>query len=330
MPIAPATDRRLAALSIGPAAARALPGGDTTLRVHSSFANSVNIAVEGSELLVLLCHARGAGYPHSLVLPEESDFSTRPFRAGSTGLLRGGELLFGGPDHGVRIGLERARRRPRRMLPLPVPWSGVHARCAQHLARFQGQIGAELRIEALLDGTHSPGAEAAELHAAAHELALWLRSELAVSCSSSSPLGAQTGSFVPWKAVASLVGRGPGLTPSGDDFLCGWLAALRCGAGSADGAPAPGPAEALSRATAQSLDATTDISASLLRCAMQGFWPEPLADLAAALADEREFEAIRALDELCRFGHSSGADIATGFLFGLATQADRGGAAPCP
>jgi hypothetical protein len=114
-----------------------------------------------------------------------------------------------------------------------------------------------------------------------------------------------------FRAVASLVGMGAGLTPSGDDFLSGFMAALRVSGRHT-------LLSALGEAVEVNIDATSEISASLLRCAVAGHWPRPLADLADALAAENGPEALRALDRLCGLGHSSGADLATGFLFGLA------------
>jgi hypothetical protein len=113
-------------------------------------------------------------------------------------------------------------------------------------------------------------------------------------------------------AVSSLVGAGQGLTPSGDDFLSGFMAALRT-------LGSPALASALGQAIETNLAATGEISASLLHCAVEGFWPEPLLDLADALAAENEPAALRALEGLLGLGHSSGADMASGFLFGLAS-----------
>ena len=111
-------------------------------------------------------------------------------------------------------------------------------------------------------------------------------------------------------ALCRLVGVGAGLTPSGDDFLSGFMAASRT-----SGSPAL--VSSLARAITTNLAATGEISASLLRCAVSGMWPTPLADLADALTVDETPAALCALHDLCRLGHSSGADIATGFLFGL-------------
>src|SRR4051794_7001356 len=88
--------------------------------------------------------------------------------------------------------------------------------------------------------------------------------------------------------VAALVGRGDGLTPYGDDVLCGWLAVHR-----AAGIETPEVDEAV-RALAHT---TTLLSATLLDCAMHG---EAIPQFAAWLAETGPVEAVE------RIGHSSG------------------------
>ena len=72
--------------------------------------------------------------------------------------------------------------------------------------------------------------------------------------------------------VASLVGRGDGLTPYGDDVLCGWLAVHR-----AAGIATP----EVDTAVRGLWDRTTLLSATLLDCAMHG---EVIPEFAAWVA----------------------------------------------
>jgi hypothetical protein len=115
--------------------------------------------------------------------------------------------------------------------------------------------------------------------------------------------------------VQGLLGLGPGLSPAGDDFLCGFIGAAQCSA-----AP-PAYLSALNAAVERGSDRTNGISASLLSLATRGFFPEPLARLAQGLARDDTPAAVSALRELCSLGHSSGCDIASGLLFGLAAIA---------
>jgi hypothetical protein len=157
------------------------------------------------------------------------------------------------------------------------------------LAELQAAAGCALRI----DGAASASPLAAAIGAAA--------GALTAAAEAGRPLAG---------AVAALVGLGPGLTPSGDDFLCGFVAAAR-----ARHPALLGPLEA---AAVPALPRTTALSAFLVRSAFRGFWPAPLVDLGDALARGEEPAALEALEALCRLGHSSGADLATGFLAGLA------------
>jgi hypothetical protein len=106
-------------------------------------------------------------------------------------------------------------------------------------------------------------------------------------------------------AVDRLVGLGEGLTPLGDDVVCGWLAAHR-----AAGVATP----AVDAACRRALPRTTSLSATLLECALSG----EVADLAAgylrALGTSRERPARAALTTL---GHSSGAGLAFGIDLAL-------------
>jgi hypothetical protein len=99
--------------------------------------------------------------------------------------------------------------------------------------------------------------------------------------------------------VASLVGRGDGLTPYGDDVLCGWLAVTR-----AVGIPTP-EADASVRALAGT---TTLLSATLLECAMAG---EVIPAFAAWLAGTGSASAVECI------GHSSGRGLLEGARLAL-------------
>ncbi|MCW2739104.1 MAG: hypothetical protein JWN97_3748 [Nocardioides sp.] len=104
-----------------------------------------------------------------------------------------------------------------------------------------------------------------------------------------------------------LLGRGPGLTPLGDDVLAGWCAARHA---------AGRPDHALAAAVRRRLAVTTLLSATLLDCALQG---EVLPQLAAWLAepDDATTEALLAV------GATSGAGLLTGAGLALTSITDR-------
>jgi hypothetical protein len=109
--------------------------------------------------------------------------------------------------------------------------------------------------------------------------------------------------------VRGLVGAGAGLTPSGDDGLCGALLVLL-----AAGHPA---AAHLAAAVTARLDATTSLSASLLREAMEGYAVPAVVRLVSAAVRGRAAERESALADVLAIGHTSGADVAAGALAAL-------------
>jgi hypothetical protein len=110
--------------------------------------------------------------------------------------------------------------------------------------------------------------------------------------------------------VRALVGRGPGLTPTGDDVLAGALVTLR-----ALGEPLL--ADRLAGVVRSRLPRTTALSASLLECAMDGHALPEVDALVTALAAP-DLLAAR-IGPLLRIGSSSGGDLAHGVL--VATRA---------
>ena len=102
-----------------------------------------------------------------------------------------------------------------------------------------------------------------------------------------------------------LVGRGPGLTPLGDDVLAGWFA-TRHAAGQPD--------EALADAVRRHLGATTLLSATLLDCAMRG---ETLPQLATWLAVPNPLARLA----LAAVGATSGTGLLAGAELALASLA---------
>lgn len=107
-------------------------------------------------------------------------------------------------------------------------------------------------------------------------------------------------------ALCRLVGLGQGLTPSGDDFLCGVLAGLTLTA------RASSPFAKQLRQTLQSrLADTNDISRAFLQCAIDNQYSQPVFELA-------EYQSHREiLDSFKRIGHSSGIDTLCGILYAL-------------
>lgn len=101
-------------------------------------------------------------------------------------------------------------------------------------------------------------------------------------------------------SVAAFIGHGDGLTPLGDDVLCGWLALHRA---------ADVPTPAVDDAVRRLLGRTTALSAALLACALHGEVADPVAEHLRSLGTSREAAGRR---RLATWGHTSGHGVAHG------------------
>jgi hypothetical protein len=161
---------------------------------------------------------------------------------------------------------------------------------------------------------------AARISAAAHALAPPVVAEPAARLDSALTSG-DAGRVA--DAVHALVGLGPGLTPAGDDVVCGALAALFA-------AGAAVPRDQLAAAANEQAGATTSLSGQLLRCAAAGEGVPQLVRLLRALAglhggtgadmdgeNEGTDGTTAAVAELARVGGTSGAALGHGALLAL-------------
>ncbi|MGG5260616.1 DUF2877 domain-containing protein [Phycicoccus avicenniae] len=124
-------------------------------------------------------------------------------------------------------------------------------------------------------------------------------------------------------AVARLVGRGPGLTPSGDDALAAALLARRA-LGMLAPSCAPDAPDPLVTAVRDRLHATTAVSASLLSSAVDGWATPEVVTLVEAAARGDAAAVSAALPPVLAVGHTSGADLVAGLRTALVTLAPSG------
>jgi hypothetical protein len=112
----------------------------------------------------------------------------------------------------------------------------------------------------------------------------------------------------PAATIDHFLGVGPGLTPSGDDILAGFMVGA-WSFGLVD--------DQLRTAVFEAAPAgTTDLSAALLRCACRGESIPQVSAFVTALAEGTVSNRLvdDALVELCQIGHTSGLALATGVL----------------
>lgn len=103
-----------------------------------------------------------------------------------------------------------------------------------------------------------------------------------------------------------LLGLGIGLTPSGDDFLCGVLAGLTLGGHSRHPFSL-----ALQNILSDHLSDTNDISRAFLICALQSQYSQAVISLPSASSPKD------ILDSFTSIGHSSGIDTLCGIYYAI-------------
>lgn len=118
------------------------------------------------------------------------------------------------------------------------------------------------------------------------------------------------------KSAWQLAGCGPGLTPSSDDWLCGYLIYM-------PGCKTGTMAKEIAKAAAAR---TNDISAALLCNAGKGYFSEDVLNLLDCMGSEPEDKRLdTALKKVADFGSSSGCDFLTGMYFGILDFYEGGG-----
>jgi hypothetical protein len=111
------------------------------------------------------------------------------------------------------------------------------------------------------------------------------------------------------RAAGELLGSGPGLTPAGDDFLCGLLAG-----GFAFGRSHAELRAAIASTLADRPRATTSLSRQLLRLACDGHAIEAVIGFGRALCSPDPRAVTGAAERLSAIGHSSGVALGDGVL----------------
>ncbi|WP_336221827.1 DUF2877 domain-containing protein [Citrobacter amalonaticus] len=121
--------------------------------------------------------------------------------------------------------------------------------------------------------------------------------------------------------VSQLIGYGKGLTPDGDDYLLGYLAALWPWLLPADLAAHH---RRLQQAIQCRLPCTTDISRHYLNRALEGHFSQPICHLLEQLNARAARNTIAACaDQVMQFGATSGVDCLAGILHGMRTLNTR-------
>lgn len=283
------------ALSIG----EAVPLGSFNGAVHSVFRHACNLALDGGRLVTLLsAHLPDQPQAVRLDTPPEFSFDEAGLRASDQAACREGTLRLAGAAlrvdlRGAAIWRDQAQAH---LVDLnrPEVWRAFSA------------VRAVTEHYQPIDGPGILGPDAFQT----------ARAALSEAARQLDAAGAE-------RAALPLIGLGPGATPSGDDFLVGWL----CGLWSASAGEAGREAFCVETGTriAGLGYRTTLISRSYLEQAALGRASRLLIGLIAAIADGKsdgEIEAISAA--ALRVGHTSGRDTVIGLLAALAVWEGMG------
>ena len=116
-------------------------------------------------------------------------------------------------------------------------------------------------------------------------------------------------------AIRPLIGLGPGLTPSGDDFIVGYLAGLWSTAGSDSSRLRF--MSSLGAWLSHAAAGTNAISCTYIKSAVNGNVSEPIATLAQRVGQAKSMDSVReATRTALQVGHTSGTDGVLGLLLG--------------
>lgn len=272
--------------------------------VHSIFPKALNIAVD--DTLFVLLSAEVSRMPNSARLPacimEQLYAKLGP----------GTEVCVGDGTLSIPM-LDLSMHLPGTVGWEPVPvtegsgWRRAtvarHAHLlAQHLAQRSQQEGLAPLVKPLL--LDQPARETPLAHIALPLLRLLVRASREQDL-----VGAE-------KAARGLAGLGPGLTPSGDDTLGGFIGVLAL-AGSQPGMDREASKHLVEVIASAARPRTTLLSATLLAHAARGEMAEHVGELLMALPVEETATVMQAAERVLSYGACSGGDTLLGLLLGL-------------
>lgn len=296
----------LRAISMG----YAVPHESFDAAVHSVFQSALNLRLnEESGLLTLIASGEG-DLPQGIRVETHQSFSFEKFEVGKPALYRDGILYL--EDSSLTIHLSGARRwkcdLPALEFDITNPavsaaWKSVW----EALNKRQRLKESEIVAEDLFRPNESRGTGISrKVGEAMRELLSATRKHELTEDS----------------AVNSLIGLGPGLTPSGDDLLVGYMAGLWCTV--RDRSERAQFISSLGETISSLSHKTNDISRTYLHHAVHGQVSSRLANLAGAIGRGSDSEHLLDIAEAAmKIGHTSGMETVTGLLIGLSAWEGR-------
>jgi len=300
------------AVSVGEDARELLGSGGMVGEVHSVFGHTINVVSEGGDLVTVACRAADDSPINLRVESPSFDEKTRPSE-GSPVVAREDSVSLGGVLTVNGLG-EAPTWRPEVSLPQDVEARGLleSLLTAVDAVKLYGRTEGFKPLVPHICGLMGvePGASP-----------LWGRNPYAEAALPRVEglvglleLGDAWGAA---REASGLVGLGPGLTPSGDDFLCGLLGSLSVAS------PLFGDlrsdVEEMNRMVFSSVDGRTNpISRGILKHYAGGRPSGSASELIQGLLDRCDSGIEESVRGVCRAGHSSGTDLVVGVLTAFA------------
>ncbi|HXX37691.1 MAG TPA: DUF2877 domain-containing protein [bacterium] len=291
------------AVSISWRIARALREPGWAGEVLAAYPRSFYLADEDGSIYAVVQQSIGNG-PFSLVIPAVPGQTFRELSAGTPAIGNGTLLAIG---ETLRIGLSAGTLWDPKAYPGLAVDELTLARCL--VAAYQTVVSTspDASLVRLL-----PHLQDEDLPATMQDITHFPRSHALIAGLVDALAQRNRRSL---KVVtASLAGLGPGLTPSGDDFLAGMLVALAL---AHEQRPDPVLAEIAGLLLETAAPRTHGISAAYLRAAYTGEVSERWQPLIGALAAGDDDGVAAAALAVIKTGETSGADMLAGFLGGF-------------
>lgn len=286
---APATRADLIAADLIAAPLAGLRNRDAAGTVLASFERSAYLDLDGR----IVAAASGELDPGPLTIGLSEFSAVRTVAPGERIILRDGRLRIG--QAVVDLGCARV-------------WDPALPPLPKNLAPVAAPVAMKGVREAVVDELRARGSQSSV--AARDGLLEALASGLAAIAAFLS--GESSSGAAAHAVAAQIAGRGPGLTPSGDDLLTGIVHAVTLWPKLADAAG--GASRVRDLLVNAAVPHTTRISAAYLEAARQGWASEPWHALVHGIGQGPD--AVRAAARrLLLIGETSGADALTGFCW---------------
>jgi hypothetical protein len=283
----------------------AVPRDNFDTTVHSVFREAANLQLENGSRLLTLVTTECDDLPQGIRLDTPPGFCfEKEIHPGERIVCRNG--LLGDEHERISIDLRQAKRWKCELPdleadeispPVVVAWLAVWQALEERQRRTGADICAvELLHRKLPRGEIITGIMSRLIH------------ELVNAARSLDPAFEMS--------VAGLIGLGQGLTPSGDDFLVGFLTGLRCLIGKK--AERVTFFSNLEKMVIKFSHQTNDISRTYLYHARRGQVSSSLVALVTAIARGDDTDhLLHTAEEAMRIGHCSGMETVTGLLVSL-------------